>query len=150
MRYRRYFSQFLHSNPGRRLRRAEPLRRHPALEVLQERTLLSNIEWTNVGGGMGDFDNFGATYGANADRARAPVGRIGSSGPRRTCRSPGRRDLIAGLKTRSTNTNPATQQRSLSCSRISQPSLALVPRALDAKGWNIPKHDRPWRHWKAG
>jgi hypothetical protein len=45
-----------------------------SLEALERRELLAVISWTNRGGAV-DSDDFGATYGANANIARAIVDR---------------------------------------------------------------------------
>jgi Ca2+-binding RTX toxin-like protein len=51
------------------LRRRSTLRTRPQVETLEDRTLLSNgIIWDNE-----HFDNFGPSYGADADKARALV-----------------------------------------------------------------------------
>jgi hypothetical protein len=43
------------------------------LEVLEDRTLLSTIAWTNRGNAYADTDSFNAVFGANAPTARAVV-----------------------------------------------------------------------------
>jgi len=60
----------------RRRTRRERRRKGPLIEQLEQRVLLSTIIWTNRGvNGGPDTDNFAATYGANAEVARAIVDR---------------------------------------------------------------------------
>src|SRR5947207_2229769 len=53
-------------------RRPPPERGQPlhACELLEKRTLLSNIVWTNRGSATNDSDQFNAVFGANANQAR--------------------------------------------------------------------------------
>ena len=53
-------------------RRPPPERGKPlhACELLEKRTLLSNIVWTNRGSATNDSDQFNAVFGANANQAR--------------------------------------------------------------------------------
>src|SRR5207244_3266140 len=57
----------------RRARRPAKFNRRLEVEVLEERALLSTIQWTNRGSAMNDSDRFNAVFGANADVARADV-----------------------------------------------------------------------------
>ena len=54
-------------------RRAFAIRSAPLCEHLEVRRLLSSIIWTNKGTDASDDDNFNATFGADADIARADV-----------------------------------------------------------------------------
>src|SRR4051795_12255240 len=45
----------------------------PAIDGLEDRRLLSTIQWTDRGSAVSDTDHFNATYGANANAARAIV-----------------------------------------------------------------------------
>jgi hypothetical protein len=58
-----------------RARKPRPikLRARPRIDVLEDRSLLSTILWTNRGNAFSDSDGFNGVFGANATAARAVV-----------------------------------------------------------------------------
>lgn len=59
----------------KRLGRRESVLHARTIEVLEDRTLLSSIDWINRGAPGSDTDNFASFYGANAQLARTLVDR---------------------------------------------------------------------------